>query len=108
MITKTTLTIDDMVESLTGHEENDIEGRFGFDPTTLLETKATMGLRALVYVLAKRDLTEQDVKDPGGKAYKHAMDFTLKQVGDFFPDEVEEPVPSEPVTPAGKGDSQPD
>ena len=104
MIDKTDLTISELVETLTGFEEQDIEKAFGAQIEDLLEIKPTMGMRALAIVVVKRDLEKQDVKAPGSKAHKHVMDMTLRQVNDFFADdEPDEVNPEQPVTPAGEG-----
>lgn len=99
--------VEEMTETLTGYEENDIERRFGSDVATLLE-KGIPGLRALTYIAFKRDLIAGDVKDPDTKAYKQVMEMPLKAVGEFWPDEDQEPVPDEPVTPMGEGDNSAD
>lgn len=108
MITKSPIGYEEATESLTGYEELDVERRFGYDPSTLLETKPIMGMRALAYVLVVRDLKAEDVKDPEGKAYKHVMGMSLKQASEFWPDVVEDPTPETPVTPAGEDDSSAD
>lgn len=110
MIEKSTMDTGEVLESLTGYEELEIEQRFGAMPDVLLTTKSTTGLRALAAVVIARDLEAQDVKDPKAKAYRHVMGLTLAQVTDFFPDEEEEPAldGDEPVTPAGEDDSSAD
>jgi hypothetical protein len=105
MITISPIGVDEATGTLTGYEENDVEARFGVDPMTLLETKPIMAMRALAYVMVVRDLVAQDVKDPKGKAFKHVMELSVTQIGDFFPDEADEPLPEEPETTAGEGDS---
>ena len=107
MIARTTLTVDEVTDSLTGFEEIAVEQKFGLDPNALLNEKPIRGMRALATVLVARDLRKNDVKDPDGKAYKHVMGMTLKQVGDFFPDADAEPVPDEPVSESGKDVAQP-
>lgn len=89
MISKTDQSVTEVVETLTGFEEQHIEKSFGGQIEDLLAMKPTMGLRALAIVMVKRDLVEQDVKNPDTKAFKHVMDMTLKQVNDFFPDDYE-------------------
>lgn len=104
MPTASTLGVDELVETLTGYEEQEIEGRFGATPDLLLATKPVMALRALAMVEVGRALTAQDVKDPKNKAYKQAMTMTLKEVETFFPDEAPEVDPEQPVTATGEGD----
>ena len=103
--TSSELGMNEFVETLTGHEEAAVEQRFGLDPYALLETSDVKASRALVYVHQARHLKTLDVKNHEPKAYASAMDMTLKQVGDFWPDDVEEPNPEQPVTPAGEGDT---
>ena len=104
MIDKTSMDVSEVVETLTGYEERNIEQRFGAIIGDLLEERPTSGLRALVMVLVARDLVAQDVKNPQGKAFEHVMGMTLKQVDDFFPEYVEPEVdPEQPETEAGKG-----
>lgn len=105
MISKTDMSIEEVVETLTGFEEQDIEKGFGAQIGELLELKPTMGMRALAIVMVKRDLVKQDVKSPAIKAHTHVMDMSLKQVNEFFPDDEPEETPKlgQPVTPAGEG-----
>ncbi|NYD43931.1 hypothetical protein [Nocardioides panaciterrulae] len=108
MIEKSTMGTSEVLESLTGYDEQEIEARFGAMPDVLLTTKPSTGLRALAMVVVGRDLDAQEIKDAKGKAYRHVMGLTLAQVSDFFPDDVEEVDPDEPETPAGEGDSSAD
>lgn len=105
MITKSTMDSGELMESMTGYEEQTIEERFGAMPDVLIATKWTTGLRALAMIVIVRGLKADDVKDPQGKAYKRVMEMTFKEVTDFFPQEADEPVPDEPVTPVGEDDS---
>jgi hypothetical protein len=97
--------MNEFIETMTGHEEAAVEQRFGLDPYALLEVSDVKASRALVFVHQTRHLKALDVKNPENKAHVAAMDMTLKQVGAFWPDEVEEPDPEAPVTPAGEGDA---
>jgi len=87
-------TVDEVVESLTGYEEDEIEKRFGADINTLLIGKPTRGLRALIFVVKAR----QDPKT----AYKDAMNLALKELDPFFADDGDEPMPEAPITESGK------
>lgn len=102
MIEKSDLSVEELVETLTGFEEQDIEQNFGAQVDDLLQLKPTMGLRALAIVAVKRALVTQDVKAPGSKAHKHVMEMTLKEVNAFFPGDEPEVDPEQPVTPAGE------
>ena len=108
MITKAEQSVSDTRDSLTGYDEIEIEKRFGADIQDLLETLPIKGGRALALIVILRGLREDDVKDPAGKAYAAAMGMTVTQLNEFFPDESPEVVEDEPVTDAGKDDSQPD
>lgn len=102
--TSTTLAFDEAIESLTGHDENDVEARFNVSVYDLMEQNATKAGRALAFILVARDLKAAEVVDPQGKAYQHVMGMTLKQIGEFFPDATNEPMPEDPVTEPGKED----
>ena len=96
-----TMTLDEMVESLTGRDERAIEKHFdGFYIYTQGETKGVLAMRALAFVQFRRDgQTDRD-------ALKSAMDLTFKDLTTrFLPDEPEID-PHEPETPSGK-DSTP-
>lgn len=89
-------TYDEAVEGLSGYDEVAIEKKFGTDLDSL---RLSMQLRALFFVRVKGGgSTEAD-------AYKQAMELTVKQLGDEFPDTEAEPVPSDPVTVVGKDDA---
>ena len=106
MITKTELSVDEALDTLTGHDEKAIEERFGFPYEVLLARKPTTALRAVMFAVIARDLKAQDVKNPLSKAYIHVMDQTVKQVTEFFPEPVEDDI-EHPVTESGK-DSETD
>lgn len=100
--------IEEITGTLTGYEENEIESRFGADVNTLVDLKPIMGIRSLAYIVSVRALRDADVKGPEEKAYKHVMSMTMRQVGDFFPDEEPDIDPDDPVTAAGEGDDSAD
>lgn len=87
------LTVDEHMELLTGFDEVAIEERFGKDIDSL---RFTMSLRALAFTSRTRN--GQPAKD----AYKAVMSLTLKELGDLFADDADEPMPDEPVTEPGK------
>lgn len=93
------MSADDMFMSLTGFDELAIKKAFGSDVFTLREEPG-MFLRALVFVWARRE-GKTDVE-----AKNAAMEMAFSDVQGTFPkNEDEEPMPEEPVTDAGKGDS---
>lgn len=93
------LTYNEHLELLTGFDEIAIEKWFGEDIDSL---RFTMKCRALLFTRNTR--LGQQPKD----AHKAAMSLTLKQVGDAFADDEDEPLPEEPVTETGKDASLPD
>lgn len=95
--------LEEAVESFTGYEEQKIEKQFGGSIAELLEHNPTIGLRAAAFIVILRALRGQDVKSPEIKAFDQAMQMSMKQANDFFPEDEEEPIPDEPVTPAGEG-----
>ena len=96
-----TMTLDEMVESLTGFDELAIEKHFdGFDVYTQGETKSIRAMRALAFVQFRRD------GEADRDALKSALGLSFKDLSSrFLPDEPEID-PDEPETPSGK-DSTP-
>lgn len=95
------MTLDEMVESLTGFDELAIEKHFdGFDVYNDGGEKSIRAMRALAFVQFRRDgQTDRD-------ALKAAQELTFKDLSSrFLPDEPEID-PHEPETPSGK-DSTP-
>jgi hypothetical protein len=85
MITKTDITLEKVVETLTGFEEDRILERFGAEVEDLLEERPRAGMRALAAVVVARGLGEQ--ADAAEVAHQHVMGLTLKQISEFFPKE---------------------
>lgn len=108
LLKESPIGVEETTESLTGYEENEIESRFGSDIGALADAKPVMGLRALAYVMTVRDLKAADVQSPEEKAFKHVMSMTMRGVQDFWPDELPDIDPDEPVTAAGEGDDSAD
>lgn len=95
------MTLEEATESLTGFDEVAIEKLWGDDITTLLTTKVTRAMRAVVFVLKRREgLNDKE-------AHAAAMALTLGEVGEYFADEPDEVMPEDPETELGKGDSEP-
>lgn len=97
MTSDPTMTLDEMVESLTGFDELAIEKHFdGFDVYTQGETKSIRAMRALAFVQFRRDgQTDRD-------ALKAAQELPFKALAArFLPDEPEVD-PQAPETPSGK------
>lgn len=106
MITSSSISIEEAVETLTGYEEQEIEKRFGAQFDDLLEVKPITGMRAVAAVMIARDLKAQGASDPQGQAYAHVMEMTLRQASEFWSVEDEpEAMPDEPDTESGKDDS---
>lgn len=90
----TTLTAEEVLESLTGHDEMAIAQHFGRTVSQFAEGNDQSGVaRALIFVLKRR---EEGVSDDAAR--NAALDMTLKQVLGYFADDAE--VDSE----AGKGE----
>lgn len=96
---KITMSIDDMADSLTGFEEIAISEAFGAE---LFDLSSMRMVRALVFVHHLR----QGLKHADAK--RTTLGLTVKQVGEMFPDDEEEPMPEEPITESGKDDSRPE
>lgn len=99
-------TVDEVVDSLTGYDELAIEERFGSDINTLLNVNPVKGMRALAFVVIKRQNETADVKNPAGKAFEQIMKSPMTAINDHFGDEPDEVMADEPVTEAGKGASE--
>lgn len=96
----TDMTATEVFESLTGFDEIAIAQKFGTDVTVLADTKPTMFMRALVYVLKRRDgMTDAEAKNA-------AMGLTLKAAEGYFADDAADPMPE--GSPSGKDEPQPD
>ncbi|GAB3663474.1 hypothetical protein GCM10027596_26680 [Nocardioides korecus] len=90
--------VEEVVGSLNGFDELAVKKAFG---TPVGELEGTFMLRACAFVLFKR----QGQSDR--EAYDAAMTLTLTQCDEMFVGHEDEPMPDEPVTPAGKDASLP-
>jgi hypothetical protein len=91
------ITANEMLESLTGFDEQAIAAHFGAEALELAEKKPTMLARALAFVHMTRE--GADAKS----AKKQAMELTIRQANDYFLDSEDEVMPEEPVTAEGEG-----
>lgn len=92
---ETKVTVEEMIESLTGFEEIAIKKAFDSDIFNLLNTAPTTAGRALVFIDKKRSgLSDKDAKN-------EALEMRLKDVDDYFEDEEPEVDEEDPVTPSG-------
>lgn len=93
------MSADEFMETLTGFDEIAIEKAWGKDVMALAQGSPTTLLRALVFVERRRDgLNDHEAKDA-------VLGMTLREVNERFVDDEDEPMPEEPVTVAGEGDS---
>ncbi len=92
------LTVEEMIESLTGFEEIGIAKHFGQEWSDLAEAKPGMFLRSLVFTLHTRE------GRTAAEAKTQALTLTLGQVNDYFEDD-DEVTHDEPETEPGKDDS---
>lgn len=90
------LSLEEVVESLTGYEEIEIEKQFGDDIEELLENKPRAGLRAAVFIIARR----RGAALPAAK--DEAMKLSMRALNDCFADETIELDPDDPETEQGK------
>lgn len=97
----TDLTVNEFVESLTGHEEDAILQHFGADVLVLLSTRPMTCGRSLIYVDRKRQ------GDDNNAAVAHAKGLPMRQVDAYFTPEPIELDDDEPESEPGKGDSRP-
>lgn len=86
-------TAEEVMDSLTGHEEMAISQHFGKVVADLADNDPSMMLRALVFVCQRR---QDGVNDDDAR--NAALDLRAKDVLDFFPD----PVSKEAIE-SGKG-----
>lgn len=84
-----TMTADEMFQSLTGFDEIGIEKAFGED-ISVLTKRPTQYLRALIFIERKRAGDSHEV------ARKAAQELTMGEVLAYFPD-------AEVVDPVGEG-----
>lgn len=84
-MTETTdhMPLDELAESLNGFEELAVQKAFGFS-LDQLEGQGTIAVRAFAFVEFKRD----GQKDPA--AYKAAMEMTLRELTDRYPELAED------------------
>lgn len=95
------LSMTDLVGSLTGYEEDEIEKQFGDPIGPLLGKSLARAGRALIFIVERRD-----GKNPA-EARDAAMALRLVDVNDRFLDDDEDAddaIPEEPDTELGKPD----
>lgn len=97
--TASEMTVEEMMESLTGYEEIAIAKAFGSDILALAEKSPTQVGRALVFVVKTREGLDHN------KAKHAALSLTLREVDDSFADDEDEVMEEEPVTEQGEDDS---
>lgn len=96
------ISASEMIQSLTGFEELAIEKNMGVDPYADGERKPMAVMRALVFVVRKREgLGDRDARQA-------AMGMPMGELQGLFADEVQELDPESPVTPAGEGSAPSD
>lgn len=77
--TEDRMSLNDLAESLNGWEEIAVQKQFGFS-IDKFEDHGTIGIRALAYVEFKR------AGDNDKAAHKAAMDLTLRELVDRYPE----------------------
>jgi hypothetical protein len=89
-------TANELLEQLTGFDEQKIEARFGAE---VLEVEGTKFLRSLVF---GNELHQGKSED---EAWNAAQGLTVKLVRDYFASDPEDAMPDEPDSESGKDDS---
>lgn len=92
---------EDYLQTLNGFDEIAVAKAFGAKPFELSETDA-MGLLRALYFVAKR---REGLEDKAAK--QAAMEATIREVNDFFPEDEPEPMPEDPITESGKDEPEP-
>lgn len=95
------ITTDEVIDSLTGFDEEAIEKQFGAPWQTLAAGRSTAFLRAMIFA-TRRQAGVADLD-----ARQQVMEMTLRECQNLFGEEDEELDPDEPDTPAGKDASGP-
>lgn len=90
---KTELTAIELVESLTGYDEDAIVERFG---KQLEQLENAPWSRALIFIAERR---REGVKDAAAFATAKAM--KRSEINAYFTPDADEPVPDEPVSESG-------
>ncbi|MFB6726794.1 hypothetical protein ACFCV3_41885 [Kribbella sp. NPDC056345] len=96
---QTTATVDEVIDSLTGHDELALHAAFGKDITELAQVHRTLFLRAAVTIHSSRE-TGDSIR----AAYKRAMDMPMSAVADYFTAEDADVIADEPDSDSGKDD----
>jgi hypothetical protein len=94
---ETTTTLDEITDSLTGHDELNVHTAFGADVADLVQTRKTIFMRAMIAVHYNRE-----GGDAFPLAYRKAMDLTMKDVIGFFSEQADDFDPDQPDSDAGK------
>lgn len=84
------MPLDELAESLNGWEELAVQKQFGFS-IDKFEEHGTIGIRALAYIEFKRE----GQKDAA--AHKAAMDLTLRELVDRYPEMDKDDDPADPM-----------
>lgn len=101
-MSQTDMTTDEVLDSLTGHEEMWIADQFG-KPVGDFIMNPSMYRRVLIFVLKRRENVNED------DARNAVMDMTLKDVLEFFPkDGAEEPEEAAKAEESGKDEPEPE
>lgn len=95
---QTTATVDEIIESLTGHDELAIHAAFGKDITELAQTHRTLFIRAAIAIDHSRS-TGQHLR----VGHKFAMDLPMGQATKYFAEDTDA-VAEEPDSESGKDD----
>jgi hypothetical protein len=90
----TDATLDEVVDSLTGHDENNIYAAAGASLDVLLTERKLTAVRAVVAVHLTREGS-----DNFRTSWRRAMDMPLSEVNGYFAEPAEDVDPEQPDSP---------
>lgn len=93
------VSVSEMSESITGFDEIAIERVMGVDLYAQDNQKPMMLMRSLVFVAFKREgLADHEAREK-------ALSLSVKDINNFFEEEADDAIPSEPDSEQGKDGS---
>ncbi len=102
-MSQTTMSADELLNSLTGHDEIAIHAASGSSIPVLAEGQQTIMLRCLIAVHISRE-----TGDPFPLAYRTAMGMPMGELTGYFAAEAADFDPDQPDSDVGKGSSPSD
>jgi hypothetical protein len=93
-VSTTDLTLDEVINSLTGHDEASIHATTGFALDVLLSERKLTAVRAVVAVHLTREGS-----DNFRTSWRRVMDMPLSEVNGYFAEATEDVDPEQPDSP---------